>query len=31
MCGNAKQGMDDNFMFKEFLLFFEKFVPSGIS
>ncbi len=31
MYGNAKQGMDDKFFFKEFLLFCNKSIPSRIS
>ncbi len=31
MYGNAKQGMDDKFLFKKFLSLYNKSIPSGIS
>jgi len=31
MYGNAKQGMDEKFLFKEFPSFYNKSIPSGIS
>ncbi len=30
MHGYAKEGMDDFFLFKEFLSFFKRFVPNGV-